>query len=617
MPDSDNPIKDHLPEAIKPHPALQQSYLDAAVHAVIDPVVNKIAPTASAKAVEDEIGSYSKSFIKMAPLFMKGELAVGGLALAYVADQAKIGDSLSNQLTDAGLGLGKAVALKGSFAMMESRNLSPTMTGVGLGIVQRTSETALTRENYLDAKGHVSYADGLAKTMRTAFNPASVAVDAASFGAADVLWGRAYMRSRGDIRFDTILKNTLAGGTMGFTSGAGNELARQWQQGDGQYSLSAVLGRGLAGGALGTAAGRLGGMQSERSLRLDIKDAPGAINEARNTPFQRGEIVDANQAALRDGPITLTARYDHLMTPTYRASIDLGNNNWQNVLFRPNDGSEAFARRMQTELVGYGMGSKLKSANSVPVSVARSVEIDGRVVDGYVQEMRGKALLDDLHPGGAATFFRSPPKEMLAKVAADPNFISSYQEAWTQRLILGEWDNHSLNFLTDRSRLSAPEAPAINEPTEAGGFTHSDTFDRASDHQTVNVLNIDLGDALRPANSKADLIPRPGLRRGYENTSQYFYQIAASKPLSEQTVTNIREFVRQYDTPSGHQELQALGMTPQQTVGAMGRARWLAEQGRLPKHDAEPTAYSLAARIYKIVRGRSTVIDLSLRSIEQ
>ncbi len=551
----------------------RQTYLDAAVHSAIDPIAQEIFTAPTAKVVEDEVAHYSKAFIKTAPLFMKGKLALGGLALTYVADQAKIGDTWQNQATDATLGLGKAAVLKGSFAMMESSALTPARAGIQLGIVSRTAEAGLTRENYLDKDGKLNFTHGLSTTLKTALNPGSLAVDALTFGAADVVWGRMYQNSRGAIRFDTVMNKTFQAGAMGTAAGSGNELVRQWQSGE-NLNLSLIMGRGLADGLVGAAAGRVGGMQSARYDRLSPLDSPTAISEARQTPFQLGKVGDANQIALRDGVFTPTREIGDLMTTTWKGTITTAEGQVKPVLFRPDTGIEAFAYRKQSEIAGYGLGTKIDFTNSLPASVARTVEINGKTHSGYVQEITGKNLLEVVDPHGPRKMFTPPSRKVLEDFRQNKPLFEAYQEAWVKRLIMGEWDNHILNF--------------VSEKTPAG----------------TTVKNIDLGDGLRPATTQADLIPRPGLRRGWENLNQYLYKEAAKTPLPQETVAKVQQFVDTYNNPAGKTELQGLGLTPQQVEGVMGRADWFAKHGRLPKSDAEPTTYRFAQSIYQYLRGR-------------
>ena len=152
---------------------------------------------------------------------------------------------------------------------------------------------------------------------------------------------------------------------------------------------------------------------------------------------------------------------------------------------------------------------------------------------------------------------------------------------------MGEWDNHSLNF----------------------------TADKTPGHEFVK--NIDMGDGLRAATSQMDLIPRAGLRVGYENLNQYMYSKAAGRALPPETMTKIKDFVGTYNNAAGKSELQNLGMTPQQIEGVMGRADWFAKNGRLPKGDSEVTTYRAAQTVYRWLRGRESMSShVTLHNLE-
>lgn len=593
MPVFDNPSSgnhasgDRSPKE-DPAAALRQTYLDKAVHAAIDPVIGAVASKESAPRIEDEVNTYTKAFLKTAPLFMKGKLAVGALALTYAADQAKVGDDLGNQATDVALGLGKAAALKSSLSLMQRSKLSPTIAGVELGIVNRTSEMALTRENYIGADGQYSAAHGLTSTLKTALNPGHLLVDAATLGVGNVLWGRAYIASRGNIRFDIQKNSTIAAGVMGLAGGSGQEIVRQYQSGE-SFDLGAILYRGAAQGTVGALAGKAGGMQSERYQRLSVVDGPNAVQQARNTPFQLGRVGDAKQIALRDGEFTLLSdNVGKLMTPTWKGMVKTPEGN-KTVLFRPDDGTEAFAHRMQTEIAAYGLGGKMELSNTVPVSVARTVEVNGTTHRGYVQEIQGKNLADALDPGGARTMFRSPDRGMLNDFSNNKPLVEAYQQAWLKRQIMGEWDNHALNFVGSKG---GPAEAAIGP-----GAKPTAPF----------VKNIDMGDGLRPATHQQDLVPSPGLRQGWDNLNQHLYKRAAGEPLPAETVSKVKEFVDTYNNPAGRKELGELGMTPQQVEGVLGRAEWFGKHGRLPAGESEPSSYRFAAMLFKIMRGRKPI----------
>lgn len=558
--------------------AQPQTYLDVAVHSLVDPAAGALLPRSQAKVVADEVSFYAKGFAKTAPLFMKGELALGGTLLAYAADQAKVGDTAGHQLTDAGLGLTKALTMKGTFSMMEHRGLSPTLSGIGLGISSRTLETGLTRESYTNANGETSILTGLNNTVKSALNPGSLAVDLATFGAADVVWGRLYLTSQGATRFNQVLNHSIMAGTMGVSAGAGGELNHQLETG--KFDLGLIMARGAAQGGMNILAGGLAGKQVERYTRLDVRDEAGALAEARQTPFQTGKVVDQAQQVLRDGEFIPARTIEGLTTATMTGFVRTSKGDIP-AIFRPNDGSEKFAARQQAELVGYGMSSKME-ANTSPVTVARTVEIGGKMVSGFIQEMRGTNLFETMLPNTRMSQLMPFDASTRTAFGSDPSIKTAFERAFVQRMIMGEADNHALNFAADRTATG------------------------------VHVSNLDLGDALRPATHTTELIPRPGKRSGYEPLAHHLYDQIAGKPLSPESLVDVQNFLARYDNSAGHAELKALGMTDQQLAGVIGRSQWFAENRYLP-HESEPRNYYYVQRFVQHLRGRTnfqpTTID--------
>lgn len=551
-----------------------RSYLDEAVHTLVDPAANAVFSTKRAQVVSDEVSFYARGLAKTAPLLMKGELAVGATILAYAADQAKIGTSLNHQLEDAGLGAAKALTMKGSFAIMEKRGFSPTASGIGLGISSRTLETALTRESYYggDAKDQFSFLNGMQNTVKSALNPGSLAVDALTFGAADIAWGRMYMTSRGAIRFNPVVERSIMAGTMGVSTGAGGELNRQVQSGE-DLDFSKILQRGVAQGGINILAGGLAGMQANRAMRLNVRDEQGSLQAARATPFQKGELIDEAQRALKEGEFTPTKSVDGLTTQTIIGIVKHDGHEIP-ALFRPDNGTEGFAARQQAELVGYGLSKKM-NADTSPVTVARTLEVGGHKISGFIQEMRGTNMFDSLLPNARMAPLMHIGHSQRAAFGSDTAMQSAFEKAYVQRMIMGEWDNHSLNFSVEK----LPDAgPRIN--------------------------NLDFGDALRPAANTSEFLPSPGLRTSYEPLARNLYQQMAGKPLSQETVDGLQQFLRYYDNPAGQAELKALGMTDQQLLGVMGRSRWFAQNRYLPR-DAEPTTYHYFKQFIQFLRGRS------------
>ncbi len=530
------------PDAPGTRPA--ETYMDEGVHAILDPVVGIFDSSGRAS---DELVGYTKGFIKTVPLFMKGRVAGGALAFGYAADEAKSTDALGFQLLDAGLGATKAVLMKKSLAVCHQQGFTPGTTGLTLGFVNRASSVGLTRESYIDSTGQPSLAHGLNRTALAAFNPLSIAVDAASYGAADILWGRIVSRTRGTAVFNPSIGNTLSAGTMGVTSGFGNELHRQLTV-DGVVDPLKLARHALLQGTVDGLAGGIGGLQAKRFMRLPGVDSPTAMAEARATPFQRGEIADVHQAKLRDGTFVFRGKVTGLTTETWFGTVQHGGEQIP-AIFRPNNGTEAYAHRMQSEIAAYGL-STLGFKNDVPVTVARVVERNGTQHPGFIQEMKGINLAD---------FMKSPngevqrPAAMLAQFRNNARLQDAFMRTFVHRMILGEWDNHAKN---------------LSVSMEGG---------------VPKIAQFDLQDALRPATSTLDLTPRPGLRYGWEATNYHLYNEIAGKAMPVDLRADLTCLHQTYNGTAGRLQMQSVGLTPLQVEGVLGKTAWFSTNGTLPR----------------------------------
>lgn len=536
-----------LPESAKFQPGAGQaggqprlrSYLDTAVH----PLAEAVTSTDSAA---DEMSGYMRGFLKTVPIFMKGKLALPALAITYMSDEAKMGDTAQHQVMDAGLGLGKGAVLKTTLSAFHGHGMTPATTGMGLGIVNRGSDALLTRNNYYDAKGEFSISQGLSRTISVTANPAALAIDAVAFGVNDAVFAKMFNSSRGLVSYKPSTLYTMSAGTMGVTSGFGRELDRQIRE-DGTLDFTQLARKSFLQGVFDAAGGRVGAWQTTRGTKLQ-PDAPGAMEKARSTPFQRGEIVDARQAALRDGMFIPERQASGLHTETWFGKVKTQSGELIPAVFRPNDHTEGFAARMQNEIAGYGMNA-LGFKTNVPATVARTAEINGKPYSGFIQEMTGPNLLDHFH-----TALGTPSGARLNKSAVMDNFrsntalSSSYGDAFLHRMVLGEWDNHAMNMsVSDK------------------------------------VHNIDLGYSFRVPKSSLELAPLPLSRKGHESLNVGLYKDFSGKPLSPEAKAEMTALYDKYSTPEGRAQMEALGLTPRQVDGVLGRTNWFATNAFFPR----------------------------------
>ncbi len=530
------------------HQVADQSYLDLAVHTIFDPLARL---TTNENMYSHELTGYTKGFIKTLPLFMKGRLPFAGLLLSYAADEAKLNDRIQDQLLDTGLGSAKSLILKGTFMAFGRQGATPGMTGVGIGFTSRISDAALTRANYLDNNKNFDLSQGIQTTLSAGFNPTAVAMDAITFAASDVLWARVMNRSRGAAWYRPEITHAISGGAMGVTSEFGNELHRQISV-DGEINAEVLMRRSLIRGAFDAAAGGLGGLQTRRYNKLtpEVRDSPEIKTVARSTPFQKGLTVDDHQIALRDGVFILDRKLPALTTETWVGWTHTDKGQRIRSIFRPDNGTEAFAHRMQSEIAAYGLQT-LGLKMAVPVTVARKVELNGKIHSGYIQEMEGVSFAafakDKL---GQKQLSKTNLQDLLQ---TNKPLRGSYANAWLHRLIMGEWDNHALNMTVNQSRNRVPQ-----------------------------VRNIDLGDSLRPAETIMDLTPTPGVRQGYDKINAHLYKTISGEKLDTSTMAYLKDIQSRLSTPHGRSELLSVGMTPQQSDGLIGRVNWLVKAERMP-----------------------------------
>lgn len=534
-----------LQQYVQPTPEKKDSYLDIALNHTVRPVLGTVL---DARRAEEWTG-YTKAAMKLAPLFMegrKGLLALGGL---YSADEAKYGDSWQNQLFDGTLGLGKAGALKGTFLLAKNLKQAPTTIGLELGIMNRGSDSLLTRENYLDKNGEYSLGKGFGTALTTTLRPEMLVMDMASFGAADIVWGRLYGRTRGTVYFNPMATSMFTGGTIGVASGGGHELMRQIRTRD--FDPLRLIERTATEGGFGALSGYLGGKQAERYSRIDYSSQPGS-----GKPQQLPAFLDEMQLAMRDGTFIPTGKNENLTTTAITGKITMPDGTVHPAIFRPDVGMPGFKERMLTEISGYSAG-KLTSigSESMPLSVARTVEIGGVRQSGYVQKMEGVDLRAYLSEKAKSLYGSDTPQDMLRAFRADTQLQNSFANAMGERMILGEWDNHALNHLV---------------------------VERANGQKVVK--NIDMQDALKPAKHRWDLVPDAGFLKGWEGLNQLLYKDLQGKVAPQPLRDNARSFLNTYDNAAGRATLQQqTGWSIPQIEGVLARSRYFAENGVFPR----------------------------------
>ena len=270
-------VEGRLPEA-----AAENKEKQGLLEAGIDNALS-LAWTRDKGAVETrrEVSHYAAGMVKTAALFMPGRYGVIATAGANMLDQAKAGDTLQNQLTDAGLGAAKGLALRGAFAASNKFNFSPVAKGLTLGISNRALELGMDRNTYLDPKtGEYSMQTGLSKTLSGTFNNRALATDVIIFAGAHKLQSSLF----GDLSKSPFLATLVNGGTFGMTSGAIGEINRQNALGEVDHLK--VVKMALLQGTLDTLAAAPGGYMNRSLYHKEVAKQAALERKMFDTPIK-------------------------------------------------------------------------------------------------------------------------------------------------------------------------------------------------------------------------------------------------------------------------------------------------------------------------------------------
>lgn len=267
----------------------QQHY--GAVNKMHDEVYKAINDDRKSLGRQDDVSMYGGTLLKVGALFVGGKFGLGATAAFYAADQARPEDAAWKQLVDAGMGAGKGVAYRTLINGVMGSGMPIPAKAFAMSFGGRTLDTALTLDNYYDAKsGGYNFMTGLKATGAEATNLQHLAVD----GTVMTLgFGLGYGLNRllgPTFAASPIFSRVAMSSMAGFSAGAVNELVREHNTGE-NFSFTSVLGRGaIMGGIYGIAAVP-GAIQADHQVRAEKAKLAEAEREAalRNNPQARGE----------------------------------------------------------------------------------------------------------------------------------------------------------------------------------------------------------------------------------------------------------------------------------------------------------------------------------------
>lgn len=516
------------------------------------------SPTTRRDATE-----FAETVAKGVPLFMRGAPGYIGTGLLSGIDQVSPDDTTAVKGVDFALGAGKGLLLKHCYTGMAASGMPGSMRGVTLGILNRSSETAIDWRTYTNAKGERDITGGLTRVVNDTLNPAAVAADIMIFGAADLFEGRANFKTNGRLRYGGMAPVLFSSTVFGMTDGTLREINQQRAQSGADFDYARIMQKGILSASASAISAVPGAYLHARSLRLPQTDF-------HNTG-RREQQLDHNQIALADSHMTIQGSLKGLHSPTFNVTAHTGAES-KGLFFRTTDGTPGFAARQQCETTGYALNRLMGSNNHDPVSVAKTIEVAGQAPKkGFVQENAGKSLEDGLREHAIALYGKGDNAHVIRMIRERPELRDRIGEAMTQRMVFGEQDNHFHNYVLGGT-LAKP-----------------------------NVGNIDLQYAFQPALLKTDLIPR--WKQGYSRTGSLGDQVMnelAGKQLPPETRASM---ARLADLSKTNPEVVlATGLNPQQLDGVAGRARWFAENGTYAPREIPNYAYRALVRLKGMIK---------------
>jgi hypothetical protein len=531
----------------------QRSYLGEAAQTASNLLLDCVGCPDASVDTRQEIEGYICGLAKTVPLFMR-RFGMAGTVAAYALDEMKPHAPLEQQLTDLGLGSLKGAGCRLAMEGLGKLSASPGAKGALLGLANRTSNAFLTRENYLDEHKEFDFLKGIKKSAGEAANPLALVSDAAVYSISEFAAGRLNYAARGALYKSPALP-LITGGVFGVSSGISSEITRQTKDWDmlsvPSLDLISVLRHGAVQGTLDALASSVGAYQSYKAGQLKpgtlAQRLPSSQSEAALKLVESFNQLDASQLALRDAPFTITRK---LKGNAYLASLSEGNVN-RDVIFRTLD--EHSADRYLAESFVYKLNRAAGLSNGRLALAERQAVIDGVSVNGYVQEMGTESFENGarkLSNGGTN-------RDIASMLQSNEPLRDSLKDAWVERMVMAEWDNHGHNIMLKL------------EPT---GMTKTP--------------NIDFGAALPEATFETHLAPDFGKTASRVSLlNRRLSCVLSGAPISEQTQAGLANFTAAFNSEPGRAELAKAGLTQAQMDGVLGRSHWLSTRGHLPRKE--------------------------------
>lgn len=235
-------------------------------------IQQKIADDMEAVGFQEEIKQMGGTFTKMMFLFVQGTAGLAGTVGSYALDQAKPADSLEMQALDATLGAAKGLAMRQLVQLLGQTELPFALKGVLMGATNRMLEQTLTSESWEDQNGKFDAEKGLSTAVLSTIDPKAMLLDAMILAAATGATSGINKITNDALNRSPFLQMVAGGYIFGTTAGGLQEMGRQQAAGE-EVDVSKILLESQKIGAITALAATVGGIQADKVLRQQIRDA--------------------------------------------------------------------------------------------------------------------------------------------------------------------------------------------------------------------------------------------------------------------------------------------------------------------------------------------------------
>jgi hypothetical protein len=256
----------------------------------IDAGTSRVISDSDTRATVNRLAA---DFVKTASMFTGGKVGLAGTFLAYGLDQARPADSWGAQAADFALGGAKGEAMRGMFSVIGTSGAHAPLKGALMGLSAGACDEVFKRQTFTDP---ASLNDRLRKT---AFNPQTVLLNAATFVAGEGLYSGIDLASKGALSQNRLLSGMVMGGSFGFVNGTVGEATRELSE-TGTIKPGKVLWNGLLDGSVSAAGAGVGIKISDPVFQQKVKD--GTLSAIEKLGFGKGSA----KGELKDSQMRLT-----------------------------------------------------------------------------------------------------------------------------------------------------------------------------------------------------------------------------------------------------------------------------------------------------------------------